>query len=113
MLNLPASHRDHAEACLREALDASGAQWSVNPGGLLRLRTGQKRKTPTHPLPALSSPQDGAFYGPKIDICVTDALMRQHQTATIQLDFQLPQRFNLHYQGLPTLIHPSPRPPTL
>lgn len=41
---------------------------------------------------------DGAFYGPKIDIKVFDALNRRHQCATMQLDFQLPIRFNLQYQ---------------
>jgi threonyl-tRNA synthetase len=40
---------------------------------------------------------DGAFYGPKIDIKVMDAMDRVHQCATIQLDFQLPIRFNLQY----------------
>jgi threonyl-tRNA synthetase len=40
---------------------------------------------------------DGAFYGPKIDIVIMDALRRPHQCATIQLDFQLPERFNLLY----------------
>lgn len=45
------------------------------------------------------NPGDGAFYGPKIDIKVFDALERPHQCATIQLDFQLPIRFKLKYQG--------------
>ncbi|GET92645.1 threonyl-tRNA synthetase, putative [Leishmania tarentolae] len=40
---------------------------------------------------------DGAFYGPKIDIVVEDALRRRHQCATIQLDFNLPNRFGLKY----------------
>eukprot|EP00658_Telonema_sp_P-2_P015611 TRINITY_DN1601_c0_g1_i15.p1 TRINITY_DN1601_c0_g1~~TRINITY_DN1601_c0_g1_i15.p1 ORF type:complete len:271 (+),score=113.51 TRINITY_DN1601_c0_g1_i15:346-1158(+) len=40
---------------------------------------------------------DGAFYGPKIDIQVEDALRRRHQCATIQLDFNLPERFGLKY----------------
>lgn len=44
------------------------------------------------------NPGDGAFYGPKIDITVYDALMRKFQCATMQLDFQLPIRFNLQYQ---------------
>ena len=44
------------------------------------------------------NPGDGAFYGPKIDITISDAMRRQHQCATIQLDFQLPQRFNLEYK---------------
>lgn len=43
------------------------------------------------------NPRDGAFYGPKIDITMYDALRRDHQCGTIQLDFQLPQRFNLQY----------------
>lgn len=54
---------------------------------------------------------DGAFYGPKIDIRVKDALNRDWQLATIQLDFQLPGRFNLTYEGSdgkkhqPIMIH--------
>lgn len=40
---------------------------------------------------------DGAFYGPKIDVLLTDAFQKQHQVGTIQLDFQLPQRFELEY----------------
>jgi len=43
------------------------------------------------------NPGDGAFYGPKIDIVVEDALKRRHQCATIQLDFVLPERFGLKY----------------
>ena len=65
---------DEAEGALREALDRFGGRWTINEG-------------------------DGAFYGPKIDIHVFDALRRRHQCGTIQLDFQLPQRFNLTYQG--------------
>ena len=45
---------------------------------------------------------DGAFYGPKIDIIVRDKEGKDHQTATIQLDFQLPKRFELEYQSSPT-----------
>ncbi|TDL19538.1 tars protein [Rickenella mellea] len=45
------------------------------------------------------NPGDGAFYGPKIDITIKDALRRWFQCATIQLDFQLPERFNLKYRG--------------
>ena len=41
------------------------------------------------------NPADGAFYGPKIDITVYDALRRKFQCATVQLDFQLPERFDL------------------
>lgn len=67
---------DAAEKQLAEALDefsaTSGSQWELNPG-------------------------DGAFYGPKIDITISDALRRQFQCATIQLDFQLPQKFELEY----------------
>ena len=55
--------------CLDEMPDA---KWELNPG-------------------------DGAFYGPKIDITIKDALRRSIQCATIQLDFQLPERFNLSY----------------
>ncbi|KAI9599403.1 hypothetical protein BDF19DRAFT_381501 [Syncephalis fuscata] len=75
-----------AETALADALNATGRAWQLNPG-------------------------DGAFYGPKIDICVRDALGRQHQTATIQLDFQLPQRFSLKYTDAngqhkqPVIIH--------
>jgi threonyl-tRNA synthetase len=54
---------------------------------------------------------DGAFYGPKIDIQIADALGRYHQLGTIQLDFQLPERFDLHYTNMqgervrPVVIH--------
>jgi threonyl-tRNA synthetase len=61
-----------AEKQLEEALDQFGQKWTINEG-------------------------DGAFYGPKIDITIQDALRRSHQCATIQLDFQLPERFNLLY----------------
>ena len=65
---------DAAEKRLASALDRFvPGQWELNPG-------------------------DGAFYGPKIDITISDAMRRQHQCATIQLDFQLPQRFNLEYK---------------
>ena len=55
--------------------------------------------------------KDGAFYGPKIDIHIKDALKRDWQIATIQLDFNLPERFDLTYEGSdgmkhrPVLIH--------
>eukprot|EP01096_Ripella_sp_DP13-Kostka_P008711 TRINITY_DN3270_c0_g1_i2.p1 TRINITY_DN3270_c0_g1~~TRINITY_DN3270_c0_g1_i2.p1 ORF type:complete len:836 (-),score=434.04 TRINITY_DN3270_c0_g1_i2:63-2453(-) len=62
-----------AEAMMQSVLEKSGHPWKLNPG-------------------------DGAFYGPKIDIHITDALRRSFQCATIQLDFQLPLRFNLEYQ---------------
>jgi threonyl-tRNA synthetase len=54
---------------------------------------------------------DGAFYGPKIDIMVKDACGRKHQLGTIQLDFQLPERFDLTYQAedgsfqRPVMVH--------
>ena len=67
---------DIAEAKLKEALDIfaaqGGGQWELNEG-------------------------DGAFYGPKIDITISDALKRDFQCATIQLDFQLPQNFSLEF----------------
>jgi threonyl-tRNA synthetase len=65
---------NRAEAALAEAMDTFSGKgtWRVNPG-------------------------DGAFYGPKIDIKVMDAMERVHQCATIQLDFQLPIRFDLQY----------------
>ena len=58
-----------------------------------------------------AEPGDGAFYGPKIDITISDALKREFQCATIQLDFQLPIRFGLEYMkaevgyGRPVVIH--------
>jgi len=57
------------------------------------------------------NPADGAFYGPKIDIQLTDALKRKHQCATVQLDFQLPRRFDLKFKNSagemehPVMIH--------
>lgn len=63
---------DEAEKSLSDSLNECGLDWKLNPG-------------------------DGAFYGPKIDIIILDALKRPHQCATIQLDFQLPIRFNLFY----------------
>lgn len=45
------------------------------------------------------NPGDGAFYGPKIDVRLHDALRRSHQCATIQLDFQMPLRFGLEYSA--------------
>ncbi|XP_072500800.1 threonine--tRNA ligase, mitochondrial isoform X1 [Notamacropus eugenii] len=77
---------DQAEQILQQALDEFGEPWELNPG-------------------------DGAFYGPKIDVHIQDALGRPHQCGTIQLDFQLPLRFGLQYMGQsgvlehPVLIH--------
>lgn len=65
---------DASEQALREALERSGIEFQVNEG-------------------------DGAFYGPKIDIYVSDALGRGWQLSTIQFDFNLPERFNLTYVG--------------
>lgn len=56
-------------------------------------------------------PKDGAFYGPKIDIHAKDTIGREHQVATIQLDFQMPERFKLEYHDAdgsvkrPVMIH--------
>ena len=65
---------DRAEKALAKAMDefSGKGSWRINPG-------------------------DGAFYGPKIDIKVMDAMDRIHQCATVQLDFQLPIRFDLQY----------------
>ncbi|CAM8912754.1 unnamed protein product [Rhodiola kirilowii] len=78
---------DKAEADLTEALNEFGKPWVIDEG-------------------------DGAFYGPKIDISVSDALKRKFQCATLQLDFQLPQRFNLTFSAedeskreKPVMIH--------
>ena len=63
-----------AERSLKEALDEGGLDYKINEG-------------------------DGAFYGPKIDFHIEDSLGRSWQCGTIQLDFQLPQRFELEYIG--------------
>ena len=77
---------NHAETQLNRALEATGRPFLVSEG-------------------------DGSFYGPKIDFHVTDAIGRKWQCATIQLDYQLPQRFDLKYIGsdnaehCPVVIH--------
>jgi threonyl-tRNA synthetase len=71
---------DHAEAELKRALEAVGEPFAINEG-------------------------DGAFYGPKIDFDVTDAIGRKWQCATIQLDYNLPQRFDLKYIGADNAPH--------
>ena len=77
---------DKAEAELNEVLEKSGFNFGIKPG-------------------------DGAFYGPKIDIHLNDALGREWQCGTIQLDFQLPGRFGLVYtdqngaEKVPVLVH--------
>lgn len=56
---------------------------------------------------------DGAFYGPKIDVHISDALKRKFQCATIQLDFNLPERFELEVRPMGSYPHRSfpPNPP--
>jgi threonyl-tRNA synthetase len=71
---------NHAESELKKALDTVGVSYTVNEG-------------------------DGAFYGPKIDFAVTDALGRQWQCATVQLDYLLPERFGLKYIGADNTEH--------
>ncbi len=77
---------ERAEASLAEALRVNNIDYAVHPG-------------------------DGAFYGPKIDILIRDAIGRSWQLATIQLDFQMPERFELEYideqniRRRPVMIH--------
>jgi threonyl-tRNA synthetase len=77
---------NQAEVQLTQALEAVGASFTVDKG-------------------------DGAFYGPKIDFTVVDAIGRPWQCATVQLDFQMPERFDLSYVGVdnqrhrPVVIH--------
>lgn len=80
------SQWEEAEAALMRVLNRTGHEWTLNEG-------------------------DGAFYGPKIDITITDSTGKPHQCATIQLDFQLPVRFKLEYVkpdssfGTPIIVH--------
>jgi len=77
---------ERAESRLRERLDEDGMSYTLDEGG-------------------------GAFYAPKIDIFIEDALGREWQMATIQADYQLPQRFDLEYRSAdggferPVVIH--------
>jgi threonyl-tRNA synthetase len=77
---------DTSEAALRNALDSQGLSYEVNEG-------------------------DGAFYGPKIDMHMTDSLGRSWQLGTVQLDYNMPGRFDLVYSGAdnaehrPVMIH--------
>jgi threonyl-tRNA synthetase len=77
---------ERAERALERALEKQGREYQLNPG-------------------------DGAFYGPKIDFHVTDALGRSWQCGTCQLDFFMPERFGLSYMGAdnaehtPVMIH--------
>jgi threonyl-tRNA synthetase len=77
---------DRSEAALKNALDSHGLEYTINEG-------------------------DGAFYGPKIDIHMTDSLGRSWQLGTCQLDYNFPERFDLTYTGAdnqdhqPVMIH--------
>jgi threonyl-tRNA synthetase len=77
---------DKATAALKDALDTKGLKYDINEG-------------------------DGAFYGPKIDIKLKDAIGRQWQCGTIQCDFFLPERFEISYtdesgaQATPVMLH--------
>jgi threonyl-tRNA synthetase len=77
---------DDAESALQSAIERRGLTYAVDQGG-------------------------GAFYGPKIDVKFLDAIGREWQGSTIQLDFVLPERFDLHYVGAdnqrhrPVMIH--------
>ncbi len=77
---------DRAELKLTQALEELGLEYDLNPG-------------------------DGAFYGPKIDVHMTDSLGRSWQTGTVQLDYSMPARFGLVYTGAdnaehtPVMIH--------
>ncbi|MEX0798443.1 MAG: threonine--tRNA ligase [Bacteriovoracaceae bacterium] len=77
---------DQAEDALKSALEASGYDYDINEG-------------------------DGAFYGPKIDVQISDAIGRYYQLGTVQLDFQLPERFELKFTNAkgederPVVIH--------
>jgi threonyl-tRNA synthetase len=77
---------DRAEAALRKALEDHGLEYDLNEG-------------------------DGAFYGPKIDLHMTDAIGRSWQLGTVQLDYYMPERFELSYMGAdnqehrPVMIH--------
>ncbi|MSX03193.1 MAG: threonine--tRNA ligase [Actinobacteria bacterium] len=71
---------DRAEAALISALDERGLEYELNPG-------------------------DGAFYGPKIDLHMTDSLDRSWQLGTVQLDYSMPERFDLEYTGADDTVH--------
>ncbi len=71
---------ERAEAQLKQALASAGQPYALNAG-------------------------DGAFYGPKVDFDITDAIGRKWQCATIQLDYQMPERFDLKYIGADNAEH--------
>jgi threonyl-tRNA synthetase len=80
---------DQAESACRRAVERLGVSFSAEPG-------------------------EAAFYGPKIDFVVRDVIGREWQLGTVQVDYQLPQRFDLHYTGpdnaehRPIIIHRAP-----
>jgi threonyl-tRNA synthetase len=80
---------DRAEAACRDAAKTLGVPYTEEPG-------------------------EAAFYGPKIDFVVRDVIGREWQLGTVQVDFQLPERFDLHYTGpdnkphRPVMIHRAP-----
>ena len=71
---------DKAEQALREAAEWLGADYSEEAG-------------------------EAAFYGPKIDFIVRDAIGREWQLGTVQVDYNLPERFDLHYTGADNKPH--------
>ena len=77
---------DKAEAALKEATEAAGLEWTLNPG-------------------------EGAFYGPKLEFVLKDAIGRDWQCGTLQADFVLPERLGAHYVGedgakhVPVMLH--------
>ena len=77
---------DKAETALREATEAAGLEWTLNPG-------------------------EGAFYGPKLEFVLKDAIGRDWQCGTLQADFVLPERLGAHYVGedghkhMPVMLH--------
>ena len=90
-----------AEASTRPARDSSA---KTRPGTTPR-RELQARARDAPAVAYVVNEGDGAFYGPKIDFDVTDAIGRKWQCATIQLDYQLPQRFDLKYIGADNAEH--------
>ncbi|HTD58207.1 MAG TPA: threonine--tRNA ligase, partial [Solirubrobacteraceae bacterium] len=72
---------DRAEQALTSALDSQGLSYELNPG-------------------------DGAFYGPKVDMHMADSLGRSWQIGTVQLDYNMPERFQLSYTGADNAEHP-------
>lgn len=71
---------DEAEKCLKDAIDQFGIEYTANPG-------------------------EGAFYGPKLEFVLTDAIGRDWQCGTLQVDFITPERLNAHYVGADNSKH--------